>query len=278
MKRLIEGISICGHRGSGIHGIENTVPAMRHAMEIGVDMIETDVRMTSDGHLMLMHNRNISDVSNGQGTIEGHTRKELANVNVACNAKRNLGLEIPEFVPIATLEELLELACEFPHVILNVEMKDIPNRGGLPEEFCIRAADKAADMIIDYGLGSRALINSFAGSLVERQFRRHADKLHYHTFYPWNNNGDMTIPPIEFCQVVCPLNWMERPDGTRYIKQEEMPDSILEELSRYEDMNIIVSGGAGDDECQILDQMIRKGGSILMTDNPDRVVRYYRNR
>ena len=49
-----EKILVSGHRGDRVHGIENTLTAMRLAVAAGVDMIETDVRMTLDGELILM--------------------------------------------------------------------------------------------------------------------------------------------------------------------------------------------------------------------------------
>ena len=48
-------ILVSGHRGLKIYGIENTMAAFRMAISFGVDMIETDVHMTKDGHLILMH-------------------------------------------------------------------------------------------------------------------------------------------------------------------------------------------------------------------------------
>ena len=50
-----EKVCVSAHRGGRNHGIENTLTAMRNAMAMGVDMIETDVRMTRDGYLVLMH-------------------------------------------------------------------------------------------------------------------------------------------------------------------------------------------------------------------------------
>src|SRR5436309_10438710 len=44
-----------GHRGAGAYAPDNTVASFLRALEIGVDMIETDVRVSRDGKLVLAH-------------------------------------------------------------------------------------------------------------------------------------------------------------------------------------------------------------------------------
>src|SRR5436305_5998480 len=44
-----------GHRGAGAYAPDNTVASFLRALEIGVDMIETDVRVSRDGELVLAH-------------------------------------------------------------------------------------------------------------------------------------------------------------------------------------------------------------------------------
>ena len=51
MQRFEEKVILCAHRGERLRNIENTMIAFRMVVEAGADMIETDVRMTKDGHL-----------------------------------------------------------------------------------------------------------------------------------------------------------------------------------------------------------------------------------
>src|SRR5947208_876598 len=44
-----------GHRGAAAYAPDNTVASFLRALEIGVDMIETDVRVSRDGELVLAH-------------------------------------------------------------------------------------------------------------------------------------------------------------------------------------------------------------------------------
>ena len=176
-------------RGDSAHFIENTISAMRFAMDSGVDMVETDVRMSSDGHLFLMHNKDLATCSDASGRLEDYTGDEIPKINLA-----GKGGAISEGEHPAPFEDFLELAAEYPDVILNIEFKDLPGRNGVSEEFAFEALDKAVAMLSGSGLESRVLINSFSATIVERVFRKCGNLFHYHTFYPWDNNIGMTIP------------------------------------------------------------------------------------
>ena len=70
-------ILLGGHRGDRKHYPENTMSAFRGALELGLDAIETDVRMTLDGHLVLIHDRSIARTTNGEGNVDEMTLEEL---------------------------------------------------------------------------------------------------------------------------------------------------------------------------------------------------------
>jgi glycerophosphoryl diester phosphodiesterase len=48
-----------GHRGAAAHAPGNTWASFRRALEIGVEMIEVDVRRSGDGHLVLAHDETL---------------------------------------------------------------------------------------------------------------------------------------------------------------------------------------------------------------------------
>ena len=50
-------IILAAHRGDKFNYPENTIPAFESAISLGVDMIETDVRMSKDGELVLIHDK-----------------------------------------------------------------------------------------------------------------------------------------------------------------------------------------------------------------------------
>ena len=65
------------HRGASGNYPENTLFAFRKALEIGVDEIELDLRMTKDGHLVIMHDATVDRTTDGTGEIAGLTLAEI---------------------------------------------------------------------------------------------------------------------------------------------------------------------------------------------------------
>ncbi|WP_456400101.1 glycerophosphodiester phosphodiesterase [Persephonella sp.] len=55
--------SIIGHRGAAGVKPENTISAVKFAIEVGADIVEVDVRSTSDGHLILSHDPDFKRVA-----------------------------------------------------------------------------------------------------------------------------------------------------------------------------------------------------------------------
>lgn len=59
-----------GHRGAAGHAPENTLAALELAIKYGVDMVEFDVRRSTDGALVLFHDDSVDRTTNGKGRIE----------------------------------------------------------------------------------------------------------------------------------------------------------------------------------------------------------------
>lgn len=206
-------VLVSGHRGDRIHGMENTMSAMKLSVAAGVDMIETDVRMTKDGYLILMHDETVDRTTDGHGKVCDYTLEEIRNLNAACHAPE--GFE-PE--PPAMLSELLDWALTVPYLLLNIEFKDYADPGN--EDFAYECADKISDMLIKYGVQERTWINSFDGRILEHVYKRHGKKFHYHGFYPWFILGKMTIDPESFIDVACMQHRYQTESG-EVIKYDE---------------------------------------------------------
>jgi glycerophosphoryl diester phosphodiesterase len=59
-----------GHRGAGAHEPQNTVRSFERAIAMGVDMIETDLRQSRDGALVLAHDEEIRGEAQALGVAE----------------------------------------------------------------------------------------------------------------------------------------------------------------------------------------------------------------
>ncbi|MFE4833326.1 glycerophosphodiester phosphodiesterase [Arthrobacter sp. NPDC056691] len=97
------------HRGFSLAGLENTLAAFRAAVELGFSHLETDVHTTSDGELLLFHDRTLGRVTDGHGRIHDLTADEVRRVRIG-------GTE-----PVPTFDELV---AAFPDARFNLDVKD----------------------------------------------------------------------------------------------------------------------------------------------------------
>lgn len=66
------------HRGGIVDGFpENTLAAYREAIRHGAEFIEIDLRGTSDGEIVIMHDETVDRTTNGHGAVTALTLAEL---------------------------------------------------------------------------------------------------------------------------------------------------------------------------------------------------------
>jgi len=127
------------HRGGAFHpeleGLENTMAAFRHAVDLGYVYLETDVHVTSDGVLLAFHDQVLDRVTDRTGSISSTS---YADVQAALIGGR-------ERVP--TLAQLFEA---FPAARFNI---DIKSAGSVPA---------LADFISVHDAWDRVLVGSFS--------------------------------------------------------------------------------------------------------------------
>lgn len=108
------------HRGYSDLFPENTMSSFTRAVESSFDGIETDVQMTSDGQLVLLHDDKINRTSNGKGILRNMTLEEAQQYNY------NNKMKVTETIPL--LDQLLTLMDDTDK-ILNIEIKDTVSIG-----------------------------------------------------------------------------------------------------------------------------------------------------
>ena len=98
-------VLVAAHRGDWRHAPENSVQGIKNCIEMGIDIVEIDVRKTKDGKLVLMHDATIDRTTNGKGKVSDHTLAELKKLYL----KNNQGGDDAELTDqrIPTLEEAL---------------------------------------------------------------------------------------------------------------------------------------------------------------------------
>lgn len=129
------------HRGGASDNPENTLPAFRHAVELGYTYLETDVHATADGVLVAFHDNDLSRTCGRPGRIDQLPWSEVSRVRVD-------GRE-----PIPLFEHLME---EFPNARVNIDCK----------------ADSAVDALVSAVKRLGCLDRICLGGFSDRRLRR----------------------------------------------------------------------------------------------------------
>jgi len=100
------------HRGNSMSAPENTLAAFR-AAEGKADLVETDIRVSSDGVLVLMHDVTVTRTTDGTGNVSAMTLTQLKGLDAG-------SWFAPEFAGerVPTLEEMLATTLPFATPLL----------------------------------------------------------------------------------------------------------------------------------------------------------------
>jgi glycerophosphoryl diester phosphodiesterase len=114
---------LIAHRGGSLLAPENTFAAFERAAALGADVIETDVRLSRDGEVMIFHDAGTLRLTGVPGTIEGRTRTALEMLDAGFTFTPDGGQTYPwrgKGVRIPTLAAAL---ARFPRLRFNIEAK-----------------------------------------------------------------------------------------------------------------------------------------------------------
>ena len=107
-------VLIIAHRANGSSFPENSVSAILSSSKMGADIVEIDVRRTSDGGFVLMHDHTLGRTTDGKGFVLGKSFDYITSLHL----KGKDGKITSEKVP--SLEEAL-LAAKEAGVMVNID-------------------------------------------------------------------------------------------------------------------------------------------------------------
>ncbi len=150
----ISELEIVGHRGAADLAPENTLLAVDKGIENGATIIEIDVYLSSDGHVVVFHDATLERTSNGSGRVEQKSLKELKALRI-----KGLDGELTELT-IPTLDEVLNHIGD--RAITLIEVKDGNGRG--IEQKIIESIDRTQSR-------DRIIVQSFDDSILQEFYR-----------------------------------------------------------------------------------------------------------
>ena len=162
---------VVAHRGASHENAEHTLRAYIAALDGGAEGLECDVRLTADGHLVCVHDRDLRRTASKPGVV---SRMELAELDqLDFSSWKHPWGELDDEAPdrdenldkVLTLRKLLETAADYDRrVELAIETKHPTRFGGLVER-------RVVEMLRDFGWAgadSPARVMSFSLTALQR--------------------------------------------------------------------------------------------------------------
>ncbi|WP_341924500.1 glycerophosphodiester phosphodiesterase family protein [Nocardioides psychrotolerans] len=162
---------VVAHRGASHENAEHTLGAYLAALDAGAEGLECDVRLTADGHLVCVHDRDLRRTASRRGVVSTLDLAELSELDFAAwkNPWTDLDDEAPdrdeELDRVLTLRKLLETVADYDRrVEVAIETKHPTRYGGLVEK-------RLVEMLRDFGWdkpGSPVRVMSFSFTALQR--------------------------------------------------------------------------------------------------------------
>ncbi len=146
------------HSGGKGHAPENTLHAFERALELGAEIIETDVWSTEDSRIVMLHDEEVDRTTDGTGSVKEKTLAEVKELDAAWGFTPDDGDTFPlrgQGIRIPTLDEAFEA---FPNRRFLIELKQ--------QDPTIEQT--VLSLIETYGMEEKVCLASFHDPVVER--------------------------------------------------------------------------------------------------------------
>ena len=142
------------HRGASAHAPENTLAAFKLALEQNADGIELDVKLSSDGHVVVIHDPTVDRTTGAKGRVKDMSLADLRGLNAGSFFSQNFSHE-----RIPTLEEVFETMGK--RLFINVELTNYNSpRDHLVETACM--------LVKKFNLQKHVMFSSFFPSNLSK--------------------------------------------------------------------------------------------------------------
>ena len=107
-------VMVVAHRGDWRNAPENSIQAVLNCIEMGVEIVEIDIRMTKDSQLVVIHDKTLDRTTTGKGKVSEKALEEIKTLQL----KNGAGGKTHHKVP--TLQEMMMAVKDKP-VLLNLD-------------------------------------------------------------------------------------------------------------------------------------------------------------
>lgn len=231
MLKHIGKMTVAAHRGDCYNCYENTMTAFEKAIQAGCDMIETDVHISKDNNLFLMHDADVNRTTDGKGKIGEMTSEEIEKLNAG---------DAHSFEKIPLFEELLKLVSE-KDIMLNIEIKEYYSEEN--KERCIRCIEEVISLVEKYDMEQKCVLNSFDAWVLEYIYKKYEKKYMLHGFYPYSIMKNVNLNPDEYLYCACIFDNMNK-DHYNYLIEKNIEPWIGAGVTQKSKFSVCAEYGA----------------------------------
>ena len=197
---------VIGHRGAAAYAPENTLASFRHALEIGAEALEFDVRLSADGVAVVIHDPTLDRTTDQTGPVAERTVAQLRAADAGFRFTPDHSTATPFRGQGVTIPTLAEVIATFPGVPLLIEIKEIGVQAAVAAAL---TAGGATDRAVLAGSDWRALqafraqpfhLGASQRDISRRKFGLGAPDPRCRCYAVPDSWHGLTVPTARFCR------------------------------------------------------------------------------
>jgi glycerophosphoryl diester phosphodiesterase len=233
---------VIAHRGFSGAAPENTIAAVRAAINIQADMVEIDVTLSADDHVVVIHDETVDRTTDGTGEVSRFTLAEVQRLDAGSWFDPIFAGEV-----VPTLDEVLVEVEGL--ILLNVEIKSEAVPRGVVAR--VASAIRTHDMV------GQVVVSSFSPDALAEM---HALAPEIRTAVLYNKNVHEGLDAVE---IVTDLG-----ATALNIKRQRLTQKMLRRCRE----NHIPVGIYTVNTPRRMRRLVKKGIEAIFTDHPDRLI------
>lgn len=174
-------VMVIAHRGGALLRPENTMPAFRHALKLGVEVLEFDMLMTADGKIVIYHDATINPEFCNSGSTLAGKGPAIRSLTLAETRQFDCGTGVRKAYAgnrhiassgarIPTLDEVLG-GFRDSGALFFAETKIPRTETGMEEIDPVEFATKLNAAVVGHGLEDRLIVQSFDYRTIDALYR-----------------------------------------------------------------------------------------------------------
>lgn len=237
---------VASHRAVHHHYPENSIPAIREAIRLGIDIVEIDVKVSKDGVPMLMHDGKIDRTTNGKGDLETQNYEDLRKLRLVSNGRLT-----DEKIP--TLEEVLLVAKG--NILVDLDLKT----SRIDKVVEVVRKTKTNDIVFyfdsDYAILSKVDSMESNSMLMPRAYNLAMADSALKLYSPQVVHIDSEFYTTQLTSMI------KKGRARIWINALGKPDQEIKQ----------------GNEKQAVTELIQNGANIIQTDEPEKLLKYLRS-